>query len=131
MVYPARSQSARSQLLVARERPSEYGPGPQLLVAREHAPEYGPGPQLLVAREHAPEYGSGPERDGYHPLPDTPGLAPDTPERKAELDALEDLGDEIATLAAHIHAATQRMLELIAGPTPAARVPPTAGGAGS
>ena len=31
-----------------------------------------------------------------------------------DVDALEDLGDEIATLAAHIHAATHRMLVLIA-----------------
>jgi len=31
-----------------------------------------------------------------------------------EADALDDLGDEIATLAAHIHAATQRFLALIA-----------------
>jgi Domain of unknown function (DUF222) len=34
--------------------------------------------------------------------------------RVDEADALEDLGDEIATLAAHIHAATQRFLRLIA-----------------
>ncbi len=32
----------------------------------------------------------------------------------AELDAVSDLGDEIATLAAHIHAATYRLLTLIA-----------------
>ena len=32
----------------------------------------------------------------------------------ASLDALEDLGDEIATLAAHLHAATHRLLTLIA-----------------
>ncbi len=31
-----------------------------------------------------------------------------------ELDALQDLGDEIATLAAHLHAATHRLLTLIA-----------------
>jgi hypothetical protein len=31
-----------------------------------------------------------------------------------ELDALDDLGDEIATLAAHLHAATYRLLTLIA-----------------
>jgi len=31
-----------------------------------------------------------------------------------DMDALEELGDEIATLAAHIHAATQRMLVLLA-----------------
>jgi hypothetical protein len=34
--------------------------------------------------------------------------------RYADLDAIEELGDEIATLAAHIHAATQRLLALIA-----------------
>jgi hypothetical protein len=32
----------------------------------------------------------------------------------ADLDTIEELGDEIATLAAHIHAATQRLLTLIA-----------------
>lgn len=31
-----------------------------------------------------------------------------------DMDSLEELGDEIATLAAHIHAATQRMLALLA-----------------
>src|SRR5687767_15693308 len=31
-----------------------------------------------------------------------------------EADALQDLGDEIATLAAHVHAATHRLLTLIA-----------------
>jgi hypothetical protein len=34
--------------------------------------------------------------------------------RYDDLDAIEELGDEIATLAAHIHAATQRLLALIA-----------------
>ncbi len=37
-----------------------------------------------------------------------------TPDPFEDADALEDLGDEIATLAAHIHAATQRLLLLIA-----------------
>src|SRR5687767_11888882 len=32
----------------------------------------------------------------------------------ADVDAIEELGDEIATLAAHIHAATHRFLVLIA-----------------
>ena len=31
-----------------------------------------------------------------------------------ELDVVQDLGDEIATLAAHLHAATYRLLTLIA-----------------
>jgi uncharacterized protein DUF222/HNH endonuclease len=35
-------------------------------------------------------------------------------ESHSDADALDDLGDEIATLAAHIHAATQRFLVLIA-----------------
>jgi len=38
------------------------------------------------------------------------GDAPDP----SQLDALEELGDEIATLAAHLHAATHRLLTLIA-----------------
>jgi Domain of unknown function (DUF222) len=46
--------------------------------------------------------------------------APDSPDAHAapdpfdDIEALEDLGDEIATLAAHIHAAAQRMLVLLA-----------------
>jgi hypothetical protein len=43
-------------------------------------------------------------RTSHHPVPDP----------LADMDALEELGDEIATLAAHIHAATQRMLVLLA-----------------
>jgi hypothetical protein len=38
----------------------------------------------------------------------------DAPEDPGDLDALEDLADEIAVLSAHIHAATHRLLELIA-----------------
>lgn len=49
----------------------------------------------------------------------------------SDADVLESLGDEIATLAAHIHAATHRLLVLLAGPTPSARVPPTNAEAGS
>ena len=64
-------------------------------------------PHLALVRERArryrPEYGAdidtGPHTDrGPDALDDT----------------LDDLADEIATLAAHIHAATQRLLELIA-----------------
>ena len=43
---------------------------------------------------------------------DAPG--PDDAEVDDELDVLLDLGDEIATLAAHLHAATYRLLTLIA-----------------
>ena len=50
-----------------------------------------------VVREHAPAY----------------GLSPDVPSAE-ESDALVTLGDEIATLAAHIHAATHRLLVLLA-----------------
>ena len=39
---------------------------------------------------------------------------PDQPDPFDDADALDDLGDAIATLAAHIHAATQRLLELLA-----------------
>jgi Domain of unknown function (DUF222)/HNH endonuclease len=45
---------------------------------------------LMIVRETAPEWGDD------------------------EVDRLDELGDEIATLAAHIHAATQRLLTLIA-----------------
>jgi len=62
---------------------------------------------LFVLRERPSQYGS-PRRS----LP--AGPLPDSPERKDELDAIEALGDEIAILAAHIHAATHRLLELIA-----------------
>ncbi len=54
-------------------------------------------PALVLVREPHAEFGG---TDAADPLDDA--------------DALQDLGDEIATLAAHIHAATQRLLELIA-----------------
>lgn len=57
-------------------------------------------PGLALVRERAPRYG------------DTPTDRHD-PEGR-DLDEIEDLGDEIATLAAHIHAATHRLLVLIA-----------------
>ncbi|MDX1494204.1 MAG: DUF222 domain-containing protein [Longimicrobiales bacterium] len=83
---------------------------------------------FLIVREDVPEYRSSPGRDGSDPEggqeethdrrvqspQDPPSPQGDSPSREAELDALEDLGDEIATLAAHIHAATHRLLELIA-----------------
>ena len=43
-----------------------------------------------------------------------PGPSGEAPDARALEDAVEDLGDEIATLAARIHAATHRFLELIA-----------------
>jgi hypothetical protein len=45
---------------------------------------------------------------GSRRIPTYPGL------RQAEQDEFLDLGDEIATLAAHLHAATYRLLVLIA-----------------
>jgi hypothetical protein len=54
--------------------------------------------------------------DACRPVPDDPD-APDAgpvPEPFDDADALEELEDEIATLAAHIHAATHRLLTLIA-----------------
>lgn len=51
------------------------------------------------------------------PHPARPGAAPaptGAPDPFQDADALDALADEIATLAAHIHAATQRLLELIA-----------------
>ena len=51
----------------------------------------------LRVRERPAEYGS-------HPQPDP----------RAEVDALEELEEEIAVLAAHIHAATHRLLVLVA-----------------
>jgi hypothetical protein len=47
------------------------------------------------------------------PAPDTDGTAAAGPP-PAEADVLDDLGDEIARLAAHLHAATRRYLELVA-----------------
>ena len=84
--------------------------------------------RIPTVREDRPAYGcepegggSRPERSGGAPAPDgrsvevdVPAPPTDSAERKAELDAIEELGDEIATLAAHIHAATHRLLVLIA-----------------
>lgn len=65
-----------------------------------HFPFLRKRPFLWVVREHHESYQAG-------------GGAYDTAEGSAD-DALESLGDEIATLAAHIHAATHRLLVLIA-----------------
>ena len=43
-----------------------------------------------------------------------PEVSPASAEADDELDLIDDLGDEIATLAAHLHAATYRLLTLIA-----------------
>ncbi len=43
-----------------------------------------------------------------------PEVSPASVEADDELDLIDDLGDEIATLAAHLHAATYRLLTLIA-----------------
>jgi len=140
MVYPARIHPAhRSPSVVSCGRPRECGSGPPFGARR---PTYGSRPHLSIVRERPPEYeahsGPGgheaepdrpqprvdspeprtdspePPTDSPQPRTESPQPPPDSPERKAELDALEDLGDEIATLAAHIHAATQRLLVLIA-----------------
>jgi uncharacterized protein DUF222/HNH endonuclease len=57
-------------------------------------------------------FGRGPDPMPASALASTLALVRESPLDVA--DALEDLGDEIATLAAHIHAATQRLLVLIA-----------------
>ena len=54
-------------------------------------------PHLALVREMSPKYGSTSDVQAIQ-----------------DVDALEELGDEIATLAAHIHAATHRLLVLIA-----------------
>jgi len=67
---------------------------PPLFLVREAAPSYDVSPsEHPPAPEHAPPC--------EYPIP-------------SDLDAIEELGDEIATLAAHIHAATHRLLVLIA-----------------
>jgi len=56
-----------------------------------------------------------PEANMIDRVPTSPDPSRDIlPDPFGDADALEDLGDRIATLAAHIHAATQRLLELIA-----------------
>ena len=73
-------------------------------------------PRLRVVREAAATYGE-PEFSATAPAaPALPALPapPAPPDPWAEADALDDLADEIATLAAHIHAATRRLLLLIA-----------------
>ncbi len=67
-----------------------------------HEPESTPHEPVLPPHEAAFARGPGPESV------DPESVDPDDP------DAVEDLGDAIATLAAHLHAATHRFLVLIA-----------------
>ncbi len=49
-----------------------------------------------------------------HPRPPTEHVDPlENADPFEDADALDELAHEIATLAAHIHAATQRLLELV------------------
>ena len=79
-----------------------------------------PGSAGPEAGAGASEVSNSAEADGNDSLcHDTPDHTPgDTPSDDAAagdaLDATVDLGDEIATLAAHLHAATYRLLTLIA-----------------
>ena len=66
---------------------------------------------LFLVREASPAYGSPAQPE---PEPDRPDDSSRPPDPFEDADALEVLGDEIATLAAHIHAATHRLLVLIA-----------------
>ena len=74
---------------------------------------------LLLVRERALEYAG--TWDSADEAPD-PGVAPDAggssdaavPDPFDDCDALEELEEQIASLAAHIHAATHRLLTLIA-----------------
>jgi len=68
---------------------------------REPEPGFLPDSALLV-RETTPEYGAG-------EAPSSP-----VPDPFDDAEALEELEEEITTLAAHIHAATHRLLVLIA-----------------
>jgi hypothetical protein len=79
---------------------------PHLHLVRERAPTYGePGGAADAAAATVPAHA---RPDPAHPD------RPSTPDPFDDADALDDLADEIATLAAHIHAATQRLLLLIA-----------------
>jgi len=124
---PGRGHGRR--LVAVRERAPEYGSQPEgdgrCTDPRGPVPDLG-GPESGTGGSESGSGGSelgsdvselGTERsepgtDGCDSDASPPRR--DSPERKAELDALEDLGDEIATLAAHVHAATHRLLVLIA-----------------
>ena len=72
-------------------------------------------PAIGAVRESAPRYGEAHERS--EPVPaadaDTVGAADEAFDH-GDPDTLEALGDRIATLAAHIHAATHRLLVMLA-----------------
>jgi hypothetical protein len=77
-----------------------------MYLVREHAPAYGaPRPSAEAEPAHTD---TEPARPGKQPA------AQAAPDPYAEADALDELADEIATLAAHIHAATRRLLLLVA-----------------
>ena len=82
-----------------------YGSLDALVAQRVTGEDFGGEPDLdrLPEIEH-PSASSAPAAE---PVPNAPAESPD-------IDAIEELGDEIATLAAHIHAATHRLLTLIA-----------------
>jgi len=95
---------------------------------REAAPEYGnpagaaddlgipdpPGTRADAAEETPSGLGSARDAPGEaDPAQDASDEA-NAPEAPSDADALDDLGHEIATLAAHIHAATARLLEMLA-----------------
>ena len=85
-----------------------------MLHATAHAPAYAlRRPHLALVRERPAEYDASPG-DAPESVDNDASPAADAPESVDELDALEELGDEIATLAAHIHAATHRLLVMIA-----------------
>jgi len=123
---------------------SSRGRPTHLFLVRETGPTYGSAPSPVSDSapdsdpfsEIGPTYGSpdsastpAPDSDpfsapdsAYTPAPDSdPFSAPDSAYTPApdsdpfsDADALEELEEEIATLSAHIHAATHRLLTLIA-----------------
>jgi hypothetical protein len=72
-----------------------------------------PEPGLCV-REPAAGYAAQPASSPLRVSAETSGGLPDTEGDATEEDVVEALGEEICTLAAHISAATQRLLELLA-----------------
>jgi hypothetical protein len=81
----------------------------------QHKTSPGPGyatgsqsPPLFLVREAIPEYSPTPDHGSMR------GTAGSIPDPLTDADALEELEEEVVTLAAHIHAATHRLLVLIA-----------------
>jgi hypothetical protein len=77
-----------------------YVPGPS---APSRPMRAGPHPRLMLVRETPPAYGAEPA-----------AVAAATPPPATDLDRIEELGDRIATLSAHIEAATHDLLVMIA-----------------